>query len=206
MTPLDVTVVIGTYGGEEWRDLAVRRAIPSARALGVDIVAVHGESLHQARNDGLSRVRTDRVVFLDADDELEPGYAEAMATVDADVLVPRVRYIRRGVAVPPIMPRVAGHHQHACTADCLAYGNWIVIGACVRTDLVRKVGGFRDFAWSEDWDLWVRIWQAGGTFAAAPEAIYRAHVRRGSRNRAPAYVEKLAAHRAIAEANGLPVP
>jgi GT2 family glycosyltransferase len=75
-----------------------------------------------------------------------------------------------------------------------------------RADLLRSVGGWRDFDWSEDWDLWVRAWQAGATIEAIPGAVYIAHVRKDSRNRAPARSAKLASHRAIARANGLPVP
>lgn len=188
----------------------MRRAIPSAKALGVPVVHGHAATLHDARNAAIDLVTTEWVVQLDADDELEPGFVEAMASGSADVRAPSVRYVPEGNLghrrLPaPGMPSVWAH-DHQCVADCLAAGNWLVIGAMVRTDLVRSVGGWRDFAWSEDWDLWVRCWQAGATFEPIPAAVYRAHVRRGSRNRAPSAEAKLEAHRAIARANGLPVP
>lgn len=207
MTP-PFTVAIGTYGDPAWRALAESRAIPSARAQGVPVIHVHGPSLWEARNQALDQVQTDWVAFLDADDELEPGYINAMALGTADVRVPRVRYVRPGGAsAGPVMPRVAGHHDHPqCTAECLPWGNWIVIGAGVRADLARKVGGFRDYHWSEDWHLWSSIWQAGATFEPIPRAIYRAHVRRDSRNRGQTRAAKLAAHRAIAQDLGFPVP
>jgi hypothetical protein len=44
--------------------------------------------------------------------------------------------------------------------------------------------------------------QAGASVEALPAAIYRAHVRDDSRNRAPDREARLAAHRAIAVANG----
>jgi hypothetical protein len=47
---------------------------------------------------------------------------------------------------------------------------------------------------------------AGATFEAIPAAIYRAHVRRDSRNRGASQAAKLTAHRAIAAANGVPIP
>ena len=34
------------------------------------------------------------------------------------------------------------------------------------------VGGFRDWAALEDWDLWVRCWLAGASVAHAPEAVW----------------------------------
>ncbi|HEX5201132.1 MAG TPA: glycosyltransferase family 2 protein [Actinoplanes sp.] len=203
---MDVTVAVATFGDEEWRDLAHRRAVPSAMAQDVKVVHAHSATLHEARNAALALVGTEWVVHLDADDELEEGYVEAMGKATADVRAPAVRYVRnardRG---RPRMPQVAGH-RHGCEAACLTAGNWIVIGAAVRTDLVRDVGGWRDFDWSEDWDVWLRCHRAGATFEAVPAAIYRAYMRRDSRNRAPDQAAKLAAHRAIAAANGAPVP
>lgn len=202
---MDVTIIVGTFGGQSWVELACERAIPSAQRFGVPVVHAHADTLHEARNLALSRVATEWVVHLDADDELEDGYLDAMAAATGDVCAPSVRYVHGDGQLRHRMPRV-WNHGHACEAACLEFGNWIVIGAAVRADLVRSVGGWRDFAWSEDWDLWVRCWQAGASIEAVPAAVYRAHVRADSRNRAPSADEKLAAHQAIAAANGLRMP
>lgn len=204
---MDVTVVIGTFGGSEWSRLAEERAVPSARALGVQVVHAHAGTLHDARNTGLDQVATEWVIHLDADDELDLGYRNAMAAGAADVRAPAVQYIDKyGRATPPRIPHVAGHDRHDCTAECLTAGNWLVVGSAVRTDLVRRVGGWRDFTWSEDWDLWLRCHLTGATFEAIPSAVYRAHVRRDSRNRAPSHAAKMAAHRSICLRNGLEPP
>jgi glycosyl transferase family 2 len=200
-----VTVAVATFGARSWVDLAERRALPSAAALGVPVVHHHAGTLHDARNGALDQVATEWVVHLDADDELEAGYLDAMATGSADVRAPSVRYVYGSRAEPPRMPTVWAH-DHRCEAACLSWGNWLVVGALVRADLVRDAGGWHDYPWSEDWDLWVRCRAAGATFEAVPEAVYRAHVRRNSRNRAPTRAARLEAHRAIARANGLPVP
>lgn len=199
---MDVTVVVATFGADQWRQIAAERAIPSAEALGVPVVAVHGDTLHDARNAGLSQVATEWVCHLDADDELEPGYFTAMTGGTADVRAPSVVYVVDGEPKPPWMPRVAGH-LHRCTAACLTDGNWLVVGSVARTELLRTVGGWRDFDWSEDWDLWLRCHLAGATFEGIRPAIYRAHARPDSRNRGADKATKLAAHRAILEANGL---
>lgn len=203
-----MTVAVGTFGDLSWVRLAQDRALPSARAQGIPAVHVHADTLHDARNGALAKVQTEWVVHLDADDELEPGYVTAMEAGTADVRAPSVRYVRGhgDRAAPARMPHVAGHDHHDCTAECLLYGNWLVVGAAVHTQLVRQVGGWRDFPWSEDWDLWLRCYLAGATFEAIPQAVYRAHVRSRSRNRALIGSARLAAHRAIAEANGVPVP
>jgi glycosyltransferase involved in cell wall biosynthesis len=205
MAMMDVTIAVATYGDDGWIELASRRAVPSALALDVSVVHVHGDTLTEARNAALARVDTEWVIFLDADDELEPGYIDAMATGTAGVRAPSVRYVRRGRPDVARMPRVAGHH-HDCVADCLAYGNWLIVGSAVRTDLVRKVGGWHDYPVYEDWDLWARCWLSGATIEAIPNAVYRAHVRHDSRNRAPQHAAKMEAHRMIARANRLPIP
>lgn len=202
---MDVTVVVATFGDDSWARLAVDRAVPSAEAEQVPVVHVHDRTLHEARNTGLATVTTEHVCFLDADDELEPGYFNHIASGTADIRVPSVRYVAGAATPRPIMPRVAGH-VHDCSADCLPFGNWLVIGSVAPTELVRRVGGFADYPWSEDWDLWVRCWQAGATIEACPDAVYRAHVRRDSRNRGQACTVKHETHQAIARANGLPVP
>lgn len=203
---MDVTVVVATFGGEEWRKLAHDRAIPSVVAQGLSYVHTHERTLHDARNAGLALVETEWVIHLDADDELERGYVEAMATGSADVRAPSVRYVMPGGGMTtPRLPRVAGH-QHDCEAACLPYGNWLIVGSLVRADLVRKVGGWDDHIWSEDWCLWLRCHLAGATFEAIPSAVYRAHARWNSRNRGASQAERLAAHREIATENGVPVP
>lgn len=181
---MDVTVCIATYGDVAWSHLAHERAVPSAQALAVPWVHAHGDTLHEARNEALAEVTTEWVVFLDADDELEPGYFDALAGGTADLRAPAVRYVQDGRARAPYVPRVAGH-RHACTADCLTAGNWLVIGTAARTEQVHAAGGFREFEWSEDWALWARMVKAGATVEAIPAAVYRAHVREDSRNRSP---------------------
>lgn len=188
------TIVIGTFGADEWVRLAHDRAVPSARAQGVRVVHAHDETLHEARNIGLEQVCTPWVVFLDADDELRPGYCAALAAGTADLRVPAAQYVTLGGRPrAPYVPRVAGH-THDCTADCLEAGNWIVVGAMARTQLLRDVGGWEPFEWSEDWALWARCWRAGATIETIPEAVYVAHVNAASRNRAPDREAKYRAH------------
>jgi GT2 family glycosyltransferase len=201
---VDVTIAIATFGDQSWIDLAESRAIPSAERFGVPVVHFHAGTLHEARNGALERVDTEWVVHLDADDELAPTYLDMLARGTADLRVPAVSYVRNGLIPPPYVPKVAGH-SHDCSADCLIDGNWIVVGAMVRAQMVRDVGGWRDFEWAEDWDLWVRCWQAGATIEALPKAVYRAHVRPDSRNRALDRAGRVAAHEAIYAANfGVP--
>ena len=137
---VDVTVVVGTFGADEWRDLAMSRAIPSVGD--AQSVHVHGDTLAAARNQGLEQVTTEWVTFLDADDELTPGYFDAMNRGTADLRAPAVEYVKGSRVQRPYVPRVAGH-RHECSGECLPDGNWLVIGTVTRTELVRGAGGFR---------------------------------------------------------------
>lgn len=195
---MDVSVVTGTFGERDWWVLARERAASSVPG-GVPWIHAHADTLAQARNQALEEVQTKWVIHLDADDQLDPGYIDAMAKGTADIRVPRLRQVRRRRVGEPFMPQVYGHH-HACEAACLRHGNWIVIGACVRTALLREVGGWEEFGWSEDWAAWARMWTAGGTVEPVPDAVYRAWVRPDSRNHAPDHATIMHWHREIERA------
>lgn len=208
MAPLDVTVVV-PYTGEPWKTLAHTRAIPSAEALGVPVVVGEGSTVAEARNNGLDKVTSKWTIHLDADDELESGYVEAMATGSADVRAPSVRWVaqNRNRNAPAWVPQVWAHESRhdACTGDCLAYGNWIVVGALVRTDIAQQIRWWEEPIF-EDWSFWVRCWQAGATFETIPAAVYRGWSQRGGRNTSLPLPQRNQVHHDIATALGLPVP
>lgn len=192
--PLDVAVIVATYGDEAlWKPLA-DRALRSATACEPAMWGhVHGESLHEARNRGAAMAENmEWLCFLDADDELEPGYFDAMAQGDTDLRAPLVRFVTSRFSKAE--PRIPGG------TDDMTEGNRLVIGTLIRKELFDQVGGFRDWPLYEDWDLWQRCWLAGATIGFT-EAVYRANVRRGSRNRAPSSREKERARQAIRHAN-----
>jgi len=188
---VDVTVVVATFGDRaRWDDLA-ERAVASAEREGVPVVRVHGETLHEARNAGGERAQSEWLCFLDADDQLEPGYFEAMAAGTADLRGPAVRYVTTG---RPARPKV-------WPAMDLRDGNYLVIGTLVRRSLFLQVGGFRDWPLYEDWCLWQRCSIAGASVETLPDAVYRAHVSMTSRNRAPGRAERERWHHEIRRAN-----
>jgi glycosyltransferase involved in cell wall biosynthesis len=199
---MDVTVVIASFGERHWLELG-QRAAASAFAQDVPVIYVHGQSLHGARNAGLAQVETSAVVFLDADDQLQAGYCETLSAGTADLRVPSVQYVTpSGRGRAPYVPRVASH-THECEAACITSGagNWIIVGAMVRTELVRKAGGWLDWPVYEDFCLWMRVLALGASVEVIPEAVYIAYVRRDSRNRNPAMTDKNATHHAIVRAN-----
>jgi Glycosyl transferase family group 2 len=179
-----ITVVVATFGDDSWREIA-GRAIVSAKDQ-APVIHIHGDTLADARNKCVDAVETEYMIHLDADDTLLPGYVNAMLLGSADVRVPKVRSMHNNHR-EPYNPCVSGH-QHLCGPDCLPEGNYIVVGAAVRTELVRAVGGWWPEPIYEDWSLWLRCYRHGATFEHIPEAIYGWHRMPSSRNHTgPAY-------------------
>jgi len=204
---LDVTVVV-PYTGDPWRTWAHERAIPSAKALGVPVLVGEGATVAEARNNGLDQVDTEWVIHLDADDELPADYIDQMAVGSADVRAPMVAYLRhpnlsRARRREPKRMNVWGH-THMCVGDCLAFGNWLVVGAMVCTDIAQKCR-WREWPVYEDYAFWVECWQAGATFEHT-DAVYLAHSDRGGRNTSMTPQERHRVHQDIARHYGLAVP
>lgn len=184
-----ISVIITTYGEDHWRELAWERALPSADSQGADEVILHHAPdlpIGPARNEAAARAKPGSwLVFLDADDELEPGYIDAMRVASENqhayrLFRPSVRYVRKGRVPDPLMP----------PAGDLRTDNFIVIGAMIAQPVFAEVGGFSDYPHGfEDWSLWAKAWKAGCSIIPVPEATYRAFInpmskhRQGWRNR-----------------------
>lgn len=205
-----MTIVVAAFG-EPWSTWARERAIPSAQQFGVPVVVATGATVAEARNNGLSEVDTEFVVHLDADDELTPSYLDAMAEGTADVRVPAVEYVQPDGQISPATlwdtrcrwQREGGAHQ----CECMVGGSWVPIGAMVRTELLRRIGGWHEHPVYEDFCVWLRCHVAGALFEAMPKAVYRAHVNpSGGRNRSLLRHERALVHHQIAQECGVETP
>ena len=164
-------IIIPTFGDPKWKQTASERAIPSAfRQNGNTIVTPsHADSLSAARNDPGLASEADYLVFLDADDELDDGYTNSaaltIAATDADVVIPYVQKVNAdGTATQP--PKMLDPVSWAHGALC-------VVGSPIRTDLFKKVGGFKEMPMYEDWDLFWTLHQGGASFVESPSTVYR---------------------------------
>jgi glycosyltransferase involved in cell wall biosynthesis len=172
---LDVSVVVATFGDRSWCDLAGRRAVPSALAQTLaprEVIPHHGTSLAQARNEAAAEATGEWLCFLDADDELDPGYLAAMTTATGDLRAPAVQYVHEDHEDPPV---VFDDREIREMNPC-------VIGTLVRRDAFWTVGGFGEWPVYEDWALFLALALRGAVIEHVPDAVYRAHVREGSRN------------------------
>lgn len=164
--------------------MAKQRALPSAQAQKpFEILIGHDPAgnVSSCRNDLAAKAKGDWLCFLDADDELAPGYLLAMERIykreRANVpllLTPAVSYVKKRFRRPPMF------HQEVS----LELGNWMVVGTLVPRDLFTEVEGFPEYPHGfEDWALFAKCWRAGADIRKVPRAVYIAYINENSKHR-----------------------
>lgn len=161
---MTTTIIIATYGDAKWPELARERALPSTLGQPANVILSHRETLSEARNHGAELASGDTLIFLDADDELAPGYVEAIESGTADLRSPAIQYVYPDRTEEPVLLKPKN----------LRRGNYLPIGTAIRREVFWAVGGFREYAAWEDWNLMVRCFLYGATIEQIPEAVYRA--------------------------------
>ncbi|MEM8998401.1 MAG: glycosyltransferase, partial [Acidobacteriota bacterium] len=156
---------------EEWR-----RRDPRVRP-----VHRRAEGLVAALNAGLGRCRGEYVARMDADDAMLPRRLERQVALldarrDLDVAACRVRcfprrHIRGGFRAYEdwlnAVETAEDHLRERFIESPIAHPT-----AMVRARVLRRAGGYRDLAWAEDYDLWLRLFEAGARFEKIPEVLH----------------------------------
>lgn len=175
-----VTVIIATFGDAEWeaagdacRDRFVNAGHLHRGSIGsIAFRRSHERTLAEARNVAAYDAYPGWLCFLDADDDLEPGYLDVLLAGSGDLRAPALRQMHPD-GTSELVP-LAGRD--------VAGINPCVIGTLIRRDMFIDAGGFwHEYAW-EDWSLFRRAWLLGAEIVHHPDAVYRANVRPGSRN------------------------
>jgi len=177
----EVTIV-ATFGDIKWMRIA-ERAVRSAerQTVKAPVIYRHGKTLHSARNIAAGAATTKWLIFLDADDELDEHYVEAMLAGTGDVRQPSTLGIVKGKEDPfPVM----------IPAKHLLSGNYLVVSSMMEWDRFQKVGGFEPWPIYEDWSLFIRLWLDGAVITQVPDAILRMNIDPKGRNHGPSQAEK----------------
>ena len=122
-------------------------------------------TLGQARNKGLSLVETPYVIFLDADDLLLPNAVSALSTClkhndDATACVGKIQGwrpsndYRSDWGFPPTIASTLHRFPNLFASANLCRNMFPVVGATLlKSEAVRRAGGFSDSNRGEDWGL-----------------------------------------------------
>lgn len=183
---MDISILIPSYGEPVWEEMAETRALPSAMAQNAHEVLIDHDptgTIASVRNGLAEKATGDWLLYLDADDELGPGYIAAMQRAYGQ------GRIRDGI--PPLLtPAVSyvtkGRRQMArfLPGSDLSKNNYLVVGTLVERDLFLSVGGFSDYPHGfEDFSLWSKCWRAGAKVIQVRRAVYIAYVNLESKHR-----------------------
>ena len=132
------------------------------------------------------------VARMDADDVSHPLRLESQLALAGAIRATRVRGLGSGEGMRRYIRWNNGLTSPADIANALFVESPIVHPTTLfaREDYERA-GGYRDPGWAEDYDLWLRAWRAGLSFAKVPRALltWREGPSRLTRTH-PAYGEK----------------
>ncbi len=140
----------------------------------------HG-GLIAALNAGLEACRGELVARMDADDACHPRRLERqLALMERRPELGVVSCLVRHVPVHRVaegfrvyeswLNGLVEHgaiHRERFVESPVAHPSVVV-----RQDVLRAAGGWRDAGWAEDYDLWLRLLEAGVRFAKVPEVLY----------------------------------
>ncbi|MBK8340773.1 MAG: glycosyltransferase [Flavobacteriales bacterium] len=168
-------VVIVNDGSTDARTL---EELGRLRAIGFQVIDGPNRGLAAARNIGWRAATGPYVLFLDADNRIDIALIErAIAVFSSDPLATVVYSDklefgdREGVVAQPLV-----------NLATLLSGNRIDACAVVRRDALEALGGFDEAMRDgyEDWELWIRMMQAGYRFVHLEGALFHYRVRSGS--------------------------
>lgn len=158
----------------------------------VRVLALKHGGIIPTLNQGLAACRAPYVARMDADDKAHPARLER-----------QVEYLDAHPDAAVVSSLVEGFPHEAVREGFRIYIDWLnnlVTHADITREIfvesplahpsvtfrkrwIDEVGGYREFGWPEDYDLWLRLYLAGARFAKIPEILlyWREHPQRLTR-------------------------
>jgi hypothetical protein len=175
--PSDEVVAIDDASSDDGPRLIAERARQDGRIV---TVSASGEGIAAALVRGFAFARHGLVARMDADDVTLPGrFAACRAALEADATLAAVGTQVEGFPAPtPGMDRYLGWQNALVTPEDHARAIFVESPLCnpsvlMRRDALTDVGAYRDAAWPEDWDLFLRLDAAGYRLAKVPRVLLR---------------------------------
>ncbi len=149
--------------------------------------AAQAAGIAGALNRGIAEARGELLGRMDADDVSLPGrFAAQRALLDADATLGAVGVQVEAFPAPAAgMQRYFGWQNALVTKSDHARAIFVEAPLCHPTALIRRaalqhVGGFREVAWPQDYDLWLRLDAAGFGIAKVERVLFRWRVHASS--------------------------
>lgn len=171
--------VVAVDDGSDDETLSVLRSF-AAEDRRVRVVSIEKSGIVGALNAGLSESRGEYIARMDADDlagrdrlRLQAAFLDAHPRTVA--VGSRVRIFPRGVVRPGM-----AHYERwlnsvvtpsDITRDMFIESPLAHPSVMFRRREVESLGGYRDMGWPEDYDLWLRMAEAGMGIAKLPETL-----------------------------------
>jgi glycosyltransferase involved in cell wall biosynthesis len=154
-------------------DPGTAAALDGLRGRGVRVIARENGGLSAARMTGVEATSAPYVYPLDSDDRLEPGGPGALAdALDAN---PRAGFAYGDYEVfGSYRGRWASPERFSLWAQ--TWANFIPVGSLIRRTALLDVGGWELRTGVEDWDLWLKLGEAGWEGVRVPRVVYQRRV------------------------------
>lgn len=136
-----------------------------------------------ARNLGVVYARGEFLLFLDSDNRIQTDFLNSAVQVIHKNCQLGVVYAK------PVFFGFEGYQEsnrfyvRDYSFDALLSGNYVDMCSLVRKKAFLEVGGFdesQELFFGEDWDLWIRIAQAGWKFYFLDKVLFDYRIRKGS--------------------------
>ncbi len=166
------------------------------------------QGVSAARNTGIAASTGELLAFLDPDDVWLPEYLQRMTGVFSDkpvISLVNARVLLFGDNLPVERAYLLQPWEIECFPSSLAVSNFIAPSATVlRRSAMEKVGGFDtapEIQHAEDYDLWIRLVEAGCEFVLLNDILVRYRKHPGAASDDPGRMRQL--ERVIVQKHGL---